>query len=127
MKTPHFYFAVQMKSGETSDNVAQLVLATIRVKGLKSKYFEAVGILSLGTGRYVRFRTDCGAMTSVLDALYDSGRGIIGTHDGSYTLRTPNGRQGTVSLCRMLSDFRQSQIYVGVRDADLGPQLDSAN
>jgi hypothetical protein len=114
LTTAKSYFAIEAMSGETSDDVARLILKTAEESGLRFVGLECLSTESFGMATFFRFRTDLPDVSTIIDSLWDRGRGVIQNKArGGFMLRTSNGRSGSVSGTRMYGAPRQNRVYRG--------------
>jgi len=106
------YFAVEAKKGESSHDVAALILQTATNLGFKFQVLEAMDTITVGAASFVRFRSDIHHETSLLDAL---GRGTIALRDGMCRAILTCGVMRPYPLARLLTTPRlgQSRTYRG--------------
>lgn len=106
------YFAVETKRGETSHEVANLVITSATKLGLTFKALEAMGSVTVGAVNFTRFRTDLRGHEALLDAL---GRGTIAMRDGACRVILTGGRQGAYPSQRLFTAplTGTSRVYRG--------------
>jgi hypothetical protein len=104
------YFAVEAKKGESSHDVASVVLLTATNLGIKFKTLESMDSITVGGATFVRFRSDLHQALPLLDAL---GRGTIALRAGGCKAILPGGRQGSYPMERLFMAPRQSKLYRG--------------
>jgi hypothetical protein len=112
------FFAIQLKQGEGVHHVAEAVLRAAKDVPPLFRRLEVMDKLSIGTGSYVRMRTDMAKPSPVLDKLYNEGRAVVSsTQGGDYTIRIPGGRIGKVSnlVMHAVAKTGQSQMFQGTK------------
>lgn len=92
-------FAVQALRGESYREVAQVVLQTAESRKELFRKLEVMGIMTVGTAAFVRFRADVADVHRVCKGL--ERRAYIVEVGGTYTVSFVDGRTGKVPATTM--------------------------
>lgn len=94
------YAAIEMAEGETPHGtVHRFMQAAVAYNQLFEK-LDVLGVFTLGTRRFVRFRTD-GVQIDLVTQDIRKNRGIVTPNGLGYKVRLPGGRQGSVPTVKM--------------------------
>jgi hypothetical protein len=104
------------------ETVTELVYVFIKAAvehNLKFELVEVFGMISIGTSKFLRFRTDCPNLPATVARLLNEGRGtILQDAKCGYRVRLPDGREGPVALMTM-----QAVALPGYPKSYRGPKI----
>lgn len=115
---PTTFFAVALDPQETPENVARLILRTAHDERMLFWTLEVLDVFEIGRTKFLRVRTDLLNPHPLAERLIGWGRTVIATtEDGTYELRKPDGRKGSVPMVAMHRVPRpgQQHAYRGTR------------
>lgn len=98
------FAGVQFKRAEDTRAVVHSFMLAACQHGLEFQHLEVFGIFTVGSSKFIRFRTDCKDFTPIVARLLNENRGSI-TPDPKrgYLIRLPSGQEGVVEISKMLA------------------------
>jgi len=90
------FAAIQVNAQETAHTAIGHFMMTAHKLGLRFTTLEMYGELTVGSHKFVRFRTDCWDLSKLSQKLLADGRGTIITNGNGYVAELPSGRKGSV-------------------------------
>lgn len=105
------YFAIQSRSIETDNELAELVVRTAHSLGLKFTKLEALDRFKLGGTEFMRFRLK-DDVVALLDKIHSQGRPVIGSDGSGFTARLKS-RTGAAPAATMLAVPRKITVFRG--------------
>jgi hypothetical protein len=123
------YFAAQLKTAEKAVHVAEAVMKAAKAADILFRRLEVLDIVTIGTTRFVRMRSEIVNPFPILDRLYHEGRGVISSkHGGEYVALLVGGREGKVSniLMHASPKLGQSRMFRGTRIKHWERQFEAA-
>jgi hypothetical protein len=79
------FTAIEIKPGETAHGVVGLFVKSSAQKGILFETLDFLGVIRLGSTKYIRFRTDSATVTGILN------RNVVTFAKGEYKVLTPEG------------------------------------
>jgi len=110
MDSKNTFFAVETRD-EPDKVVTEVVVRTAHALALKISKIEVLNRFSLGSTKFLRFRTQ-GSVNKLLDRLFEDGRCVVGAEGTGFVARV-KGRKGVVSPTLMLATAVNSIVYRG--------------
>lgn len=110
-------FGVQALPGEADLHVAEVVIRKAHELGIQFKRLDVFEPVTIGTHRF--FRMDAGSsadLTSVLDALFSGGRGVIGVGGGDAFIIRLGTRTSPIASTTMQVTQKPPRVYRGTLD-----------
>ena len=88
------FAAVQVNNQETAHTAIGHFMETANQMGLRFTALELYGEMSVGSHKFVRFRTDCWDLPKLSQRLLSEGRGTVISNGDGYVAELPSGRKG---------------------------------
>lgn len=95
-----FFAAIEVRSGETDHAALSVFFRHAEGMGLGFKSLEPYGRFTLGSLTFLRFKTDCPTMATLVPFLQEENRSIIIPKDKGYALHTQT-TEGKASIVTM--------------------------
>lgn len=109
MRTETRFAAVQIKDQETAHTAIGHFMTTAHKMGLRFTVLEQYGELSVGSSKFVRFRTDCWKLPELSQQLLSEGRGTVIPNGQDYLAELPGGRKGKLGTMALQATPLPSQ------------------
>jgi hypothetical protein len=91
------FAAVQIGQKETAHKAIEHFMNTAVGLGCRFRTLETFGEMTVGSRKFVRFRTDCWKLQEVSQQLLKEGRGTILPDGNRYKVEFPTGQKGTLN------------------------------
>lgn len=108
-------FAIQAKSAEVEDHLAEVVLRTSHKLGLKFKHLGVVEWTNVGSAKFLVFQSDVLKTDALLDAIFQDGRAVIGQTPAGFQVRMAN-RTAKVPTIMMQGARKSERFFRGPGD-----------
>lgn len=97
------FAAIQLNEGETAHQAIEALMKTALATKSAFSNLEVLGMMTIGTAKYVRFRTDLFGLTT-LKVMLQQGRGVVWAVGGEYKVHRPDGKEGPIGASTMLAN-----------------------
>ncbi len=110
------YFAIQLLRLENPHNAIQDVFFASRKIRKFFRRLEVLDTFSMGSGCFLRCRTDRTDMLDILQGVQTGGRGVVVLSNGTYVANV-GGRHGPVSTLGMHAEIKEGlqRMYKGTK------------
>jgi hypothetical protein len=114
------FAGIQVKNSfESVPELVWLFMQAAIEHDLKFEVVEVFGMMTVGTSKFLRFRTDCPNLPATAARLMNEGRGsIMPDNKGGYRIRLPDGREGPIPVMSL-----QAVALPGFPQSFRGPKI----